>query len=65
METCKMALVFAVYVMAMLVSANYGVAVNVRNDATAIPPTPMESSAVSPSAPAALAVIAFLVAWFI
>ncbi|RYR17320.1 hypothetical protein Ahy_B03g062088 [Arachis hypogaea] len=67
MEAFRVAVVFTIYVMAMLflVCAHCGVAERVVEDVTAIPPTPMESAGVYHSAEAALGVAAFAVAWFI
>ncbi|KAJ1387338.1 hypothetical protein SESBI_40079 [Sesbania bispinosa] len=51
--------------MAIMVSAHCSLAKSVVEDVAAIPPTPMESTGVHLGAPAAFAVIAFVVAWFI
>ncbi|CAJ2634671.1 unnamed protein product [Trifolium pratense] len=66
METCRVAIVFTIFIMAILVSAPCGFAESVAEDVAAIPPTPMESKGVvnlgvSPT----LAVITFVVTWFI
>lgn len=65
MKTSRITLLFTINILAILVSAHYGVAENVVEDVAAIPPTPMISAGVHLGAPAALVVIAFVVAWFI
>ncbi|KAK7319280.1 hypothetical protein RJT34_03999 [Clitoria ternatea] len=64
MDTCRVAIVFTIYMMAVLVSAHCFVAESVAEDVAAIPPTPMESGGVHLGAPDAFVVIAFVVAWF-
>ncbi|MCI20292.1 hypothetical protein A2U01_0041454 [Trifolium medium] len=66
MEACRVAIVFTIFIMAILVSPRCGFAESVAEDVAAIPPTPMESTGgVHLGVSATLAVIAFVVTWFI
>jgi hypothetical protein len=66
METCRVTIVFTIFIMVILVSARGGFAESVAEDVTAIPPTPMESTGgVHLGVSTTLAVIAFVVTWFI
>ncbi|TKY59660.1 hypothetical protein E2542_SST16752 [Spatholobus suberectus] len=56
MESCKIAMVLTIYIMAILVFAHCFVAENVA----AIPPAPMESAGVNLCAPAVFVAIAFV-----
>nr|KYP49664.1 hypothetical protein KK1_028636 [Cajanus cajan] len=64
MESCKVAIVLTIYIMAMLVFVHSCVAESVVEDVAAIPPTPMESAGVHLCAPAVFVAIASVVAWF-
>ncbi|KAK7319276.1 hypothetical protein RJT34_03995 [Clitoria ternatea] len=60
MDTCRVAIVFTIYMMAVLISAHCFVAESVAEDVAAIPPTPMESGGGHLGAPDAFVVIAFV-----
>jgi hypothetical protein len=66
METCRVTIVFTIFIMVILVSARGGFAESVAEDVvTAIPPAPMESTGVHLGVSATLAVIPLVVTWFI
>ncbi|KAG5040701.1 hypothetical protein JHK85_013177 [Glycine max] len=62
MESCKIAILLTIYIMAMLVFAHCCVAENVAEDVAAIPPAPMESAGVHLCASAVFLATAFVVA---
>lgn len=64
MKTSRITILFTIYILAILVSAQCGMTESVVKDVAAIPPTPI-SAGMHLGAPAALVVIAFVVAWFI
>ncbi|KAG5154849.1 hypothetical protein JHK82_012818 [Glycine max] len=64
MESCKIAILLTIYIMAMLVFAHCCVAENVAEDVAAIPPAPMESAGVHLCASAVFLATAFVVARF-
>ena len=61
MESCRLTLAFTILVLLAMVT--FGAAVVVE-DVGAIPPTPMQSAAEALGAPAALAALVSLLAWF-